>query len=179
MYLLGFTLNMLTLLALSLVVGILVDDAIVEVENIVRHLRDGQAAARGRDGRGHRDRSRRVATTLTLVAVFLPVAFMSGIAGEFFRPFGWHRSLAVLLSLLVARLVTPMMAAYFLKPSTASPREVALHAAGISRVVRVVPATSRSSRSASAPRSSSASLALFPLLPTGFIAGRRRRQIAI
>ena len=89
MYLLGFTLNMVTLLALSLVVGILVDDAIVEVENIVRHLRMGktplQAAMEAADEIGLAV----IATTFTLVAVFLPTAFMSGIAGKFFKQFGW------------------------------------------------------------------------------------------
>lgn len=113
----GFSLNMITLLALTLVVGILVDDAIVEVENIVRHLRMGktpiQAAAEAAAEIGLAV----VATTLTLVAVFLPTAFMGGIPGKFFSQFGWTASIAVLASLLVARLLTPMMAAYFLKDS--------------------------------------------------------------
>ena len=87
---LGFTLNLITLLGLSLVVGILVDDAIVEVENIVRHLRMGktpmQAALEAADEIGLAV----VATTLTLVAVFIPVGFMGGVPGEFFRQFGYH-----------------------------------------------------------------------------------------
>jgi multidrug efflux pump subunit AcrB len=113
---LGFTINVVTLLALSLVVGILVDDAIVEVENIVRHLRMGkspyEAAMEAADEIGLAV----IATTFTLVAVFLPTAFMSGIAGKFFKQFGWTASLAVMASLLVARMLTPMMAAYMLKP---------------------------------------------------------------
>ena len=116
MNLLGFSINIITLLALSLVVGILVDDAIVEVENIVRHLRMGktpyQAAMEAADEIGLAV----IATTFTLIAAFLPTAFMSGIAGRFFKQFGWTASLAVFASLVVARLLTPMMAAYMLKP---------------------------------------------------------------
>src|SRR5687767_11477269 len=116
MYLLGFSVNVVTLLALSLVVGILVDDAIVEVENIVRHLRMGkspyQAAMEAADEIGLAV----IATTFTLIAVFLPTAFMSGVAGKFFKQFGWTASLAVFASLVVARVLTPMMAAYMLKP---------------------------------------------------------------
>ena len=106
----------MTRLALSLVIGILVDDAIVEVENIVRHLRMGktpyQAAMEAADEIGLAV----VATTFTLIAVFLPTAFMSGIAGKFFKQFGWTAALAVFASLVVARMLTPMMAAYLLKP---------------------------------------------------------------
>ncbi|AEF98616.1 efflux RND transporter permease subunit [Methylomonas methanica] len=112
---LGFSLNVITLLALSLVIGILVDDAIVEVENIVRHLRMGktpyQAAMEAADEIGLAV----VATTFALVAVFLPTAFMSGVAGRFFKQFGWTASLAILASLVVARMLTPMMAAYMLR----------------------------------------------------------------
>ena len=116
MYLLGFSINVITLLALSLVVGILVDDAIVEVENIVRHLRMGkspyQAAMEAADEIGLAV----IATTFTLIAVFLPTAFMSGVAGKFFVQFGWTAAIAVFFSLVVARMLTPMMAAYILKP---------------------------------------------------------------
>ena len=112
----GFSLNVLTLLALALVVGILVDDAIVEIENIVRHLRMGktpyQAAMEAADEIGFAV----IATTFTLVAVFLPTAFMGGIPGKFFKQFGITAAVAVMASLLVARLLTPMMAAYILKP---------------------------------------------------------------
>jgi len=117
---LGFSVNVVTLLALSLVVGILVDDAIVEVENIVRHLRMGkspyQAAMEAADEIGLAV----IATTFTLIAVFLPTAFMSGIAGKFFKQFGWTASLAVFASLVVARVLTPMMAAYLLRPAVAA-----------------------------------------------------------
>ena len=114
-WVLGYTLNILTLLALSLVVGILVDDAIVEVENIVRHLRLGKKPKEAAMDAAIEIGLAVVATTLTIVAVFVPVAFMSGIAGEFFGPFSFTVVVAVLCSLLVARTLTPMMAAYFLK----------------------------------------------------------------
>ena len=113
---LGFSINVVTLLALSLVIGILVDDAIVEVENIVRHLRmcktPYQAAMEAADEIGVAV----IAITFTLIAVFLPTAFMSGIVGKFFKQFGWTAALAVFASLIVARMLTPMMAAYILKP---------------------------------------------------------------
>jgi multidrug efflux pump subunit AcrB len=115
-YMLGYTLNILTMLALTLVVGILVDDAIVEVENIVRHLRQGKKPMQAAMDAAIEIGLAVVATTLTICAVFIPVAFMSGIAGQFFAPFGFTVTVAVLFSLLVARTLTPMMAAYFLKP---------------------------------------------------------------
>jgi multidrug efflux pump subunit AcrB len=103
-------------LSLALVVGVLVDDAIVEIENIERHLRMGkspyQAAMDAADEIGMAV----IATTFALVAVFLPTAFMGGIPGLFFKQFGWTAVLAILASLVVARLLTPMMAAYILKP---------------------------------------------------------------
>jgi multidrug efflux pump subunit AcrB len=112
----GYSLNTVTLLSLALVVGILVDDAIVEIENIARHLRMGkspvQAATEAADEIGLAV----IATTFALVAVFLPTAFLSGIPGKFFKQFGWTAVLAILASLVVARLLTPMMAAYLLKP---------------------------------------------------------------
>ncbi|MCB2017275.1 MAG: efflux RND transporter permease subunit, partial [Hydrogenophaga sp.] len=116
MHAMGFTINIVTLLAMSLVIGILVDDAIVEVENIVRHMRMGkspyQAAMEAADEIGMAV----IATTFTLIAVFLPTAFMAGIPGKFFKQFGWTAALAVFASLVVARMLTPMMAAYLLKP---------------------------------------------------------------
>ena len=123
MQLLDFTLNGVTLLALTLVVGILVDDAIVEVENIVRHLRDGKKPLEAAMEAAQEIGLAVIATSLTLVAVFLPTAFMGGISGKFFKQFGWTASLAVLASLLVARLLTPMMAAYMLKPQNEPNRD--------------------------------------------------------
>ncbi|MEX8495922.1 efflux RND transporter permease subunit, partial [Sphaerotilus sp.] len=116
MQLLGFTVNVVTLLSLSLVVGILVDDAIVEIENIMRHLAMGktpfEAAMEAADEIGMAV----IATTFTLIAVFLPTAFMSGVPGKFFVQFGWTAAIAVFFSLVVARMLTPMMAAYLLRP---------------------------------------------------------------
>jgi multidrug efflux pump subunit AcrB len=106
---LGYTLNILTLLALSLVVGILVDDAIVEVENIVRHLRMGKKPKEAAMDAAIEIGLAVVATTLTICAVFVPVAFMSGIAGEFFGPFSFTVVVAVLFSLLVARTRTALL----------------------------------------------------------------------
>ena len=118
MYLFGFTINVVTLLSLSLVIGILVDDAIVEIENIIRHLQMGktpyQAAMEAADEIGLAV----IATTFTLIAVFLPTAFMTGVVGKFFVQFGWSAAIAVFFSLVVARMLTPMMAAYILKPKT-------------------------------------------------------------
>ncbi len=112
---LGYTLNFISMLGLSLVIGILVDDAIVEIENIVRHIRMGKkpylAALEAADEIGLAV----VATTMTIVVVFLPVSFMPGVAGQFFRQFGVTVAAAVLFSLLVARLLTPLMAAFLLK----------------------------------------------------------------
>jgi hydrophobe/amphiphile efflux-1 (HAE1) family protein len=116
MHQLGFTLNILTMLALSLVVGLLVDDAIVEVENIVRHLRSGKKPREAAMDAAIEIGLAVVATSLTICAVFIPVAFMGGIAGKFFAPFGFTVTVAVLFSLLVARTLTPMLAANFLKP---------------------------------------------------------------
>ncbi len=167
MYFLGFSINVVTLLALSLVVGILVDDAIVEVENIVRHLRMGktpfQAAMEAADEIGLAV----IATTFTLVAVFLPTAFMSGIAGKFFKQFGWTAALAVFASLVVARVLTPMMSAYLLKPivtAETEPRWLQRYM-GLARwcmqhrVATMVMST----------LFFFGSVALIPLLPTGFI----------
>ncbi len=119
MHYLGFTINTVTLLSLSLVVGVLVDDAIVEIENIMRHLEMGkspyQAAMEAADEIGLAV----IATTFTLIAVFLPTAFMDGVPGRFFVQFGWTAAVAVLFSLVVARMLTPMMSAYILKPRVA------------------------------------------------------------
>jgi multidrug efflux pump subunit AcrB len=115
MKILNFTLNDLTLLALALVVGILVDDAIVEIENIERHMHMGKTPYRAALDASDEIGLAVVATTFTIVAVFGPVAFMTGITGQFFRPFGLTVAASVLFSLLVARMVTPLMAAYLMK----------------------------------------------------------------
>ncbi|GAB3546819.1 efflux RND transporter permease subunit [Noviherbaspirillum agri] len=167
MYLLGFSINVVTLLALSLVVGILVDDAIVEVENIVRHLQMGktpyQAAMEAADEIGLAV----IATTFTLIAVFLPTAFMSGVAGKFFKQFGWTASLAVFASLVVARILTPMMAAYILKPAAAAhgdPWWMQWYMRWAAWSLR-----HRAITMLAATLFFIGSIALIPLLPTGFI----------
>lgn len=120
-YWLGFSLNTITLLALTLVIGILVDDAIVEVENIVRHLKTNSSPIKAAIEAATEIGVAVIATSVTLVAVFLPTAFMGGVPGRIFKQFGWTASIAVLLSLLVARMLTPMMAAYMLKPQEEKP----------------------------------------------------------
>jgi multidrug efflux pump subunit AcrB len=115
-YWMGFSLNIITMLALSLVIGLLVDDTIVEVENIVRHIRNGKPPLQAAMDAATEIGLAVVATTMTLVAVFLPTAFMGGIPGLFFRQFGWTAVIAVLASLAVARLITPMLCAHFLRP---------------------------------------------------------------
>ena len=167
MYLFGFTINIVSLLALSLVVGILVDDAIVEVENIVRHQGMGkspyQAAMEAADEIGLAV----IATTFTLIAVFLPTAFMTGIVGKFFKQFGWTAALAVFASLVVARLLTPMMAAYLMKPhphAEREPRWLKTYGRWAAWCVR-----HRLLTLIGGLLFFAGSLALVPLLPTGFI----------
>ncbi|MFC3175146.1 efflux RND transporter permease subunit [Novosphingobium bradum] len=115
MNLLGFTLNQLSLLALGLVAGVLVDDAIVEIENIVRHMRMGKTAWQASIDAADEIGLAVVATTFSIVAVFLPVGLMPGLSGQFFKNFGLTVVASVLMSLAVARMITPMVAAYFLK----------------------------------------------------------------
>ena len=167
MHLLGFSVNVISLLALSLVIGILVDDAIVEVENIVRHLRMGKspydAAMEAADEIGLAV----IATTFTLIAVFLPTAFMSGVAGKFFKQFGWTASLAVFASLVVARVLTPMMAAYLLKPIVTAEKE----ARWLTIYMRTAEwcMKNRFKTMALATLFFFGSIAMIPLLKTGFI----------
>ena len=166
-YVFGFTINVVTLLSLSLVVGILVDDAIVEIENIMRHLRMGktplQAAREAADEIGLAV----IATTFTLIAVFLPTAFMSGVPGKFFVQFGWTAAIAVFFSLVVARMLTPMMSAYLMKaPSKpeAEPRWLEHYARLAAACLRW-----RWVTMGAAALFFAGSFALVPLLPTGFI----------
>ncbi|HLM52440.1 MAG TPA: efflux RND transporter permease subunit, partial [Pseudoxanthomonas sp.] len=177
MYWLGFSLNLITLLALAVVVGILVDDAIVEVENIDRHTRMGkppkQAATEAADEIGLAV----IATSFTLIAVFVPVAFMPGIPGKFFKEFGWTAATAVLFSLLVARLLTPMMAAYLMKPMP--------HKEGDSRLMRwYMRMVERALRRRAATLWLAlglfvASLAVLPLLKTTFIPPGNGQQSSV
>jgi len=177
-YWFGYTLNTVTLLSLALVVGVLVDDAIVEIENISRHLRMGktpmQAALEAADEIGMAV----IATTFALVAVFLPTAFMGGIPGKFFKQFGWTAVLAILASLLVARLLTPMMAAYILKPVAHREEKDSWLMRRYMRAMkwclrhRLVTAIGSGLFFIS-------SIALVPLLPTGFVPPADRAQTQI
>ena len=115
MELLGFSLNSFSLLALGLVAGVLVDDAIVEIENIVRHMRMGKTAYQASIDAADEIGLAVVATTFSIVAVFLPVGLMPGVSGQFFKNFGLTVVVSVLMSLAIARMITPMAAAYFLK----------------------------------------------------------------
>lgn len=117
----GFTLNNMTLLALALVIGILVDDAIVEIENIVRHLGMGKNPYKAALDAADEIGLAVVATTMAIVVVFLPVAFMGGIPGQFFKSFGLTVAASVLFSLVVARMLTPLIAAHFMKNVDHSP----------------------------------------------------------
>ena len=177
-YWFGYTLNTVTLLSLALVVGVLVDDAIVEIENIERHLRMGkspmEAAMEAADEIGMAV----IATTFALVAVFLPTAFMSGIPGLFFKQFGWTAVLAVLASLVVARLLTPMMAAYILKPL---PHKEEKDGWLMTRYLTVMRWCLRH-RGITAIASALffvGSILLVPLLPTGFVPAADRAQTQI
>jgi len=116
MGMLGFSLNAVSLLAITLVTGILVDDAIVEIENIVRHMRIGKSAYRASLEAADEIGLAVIAISLTIVAVFAPVSFMGGIPGQYFRQFGLTVAIAVFFSLIVARMITPVIAAYFLRP---------------------------------------------------------------
>lgn len=171
---LGFTLNVVSLLALSLVSGILVDDAIVEVENIVRHIRmrksPYQAALDAADEIGLAV----TATTGVIIAVFIPVSFMDGIVGQYFREFGLTVAIATFFSYLVSRLLTPVMCAFFL-PSSAplhtEPAWIRWYSALLSKAL-------------GRPKTTIligvglliASFALTPLIPQGFIPPDDRDQ---
>ena len=115
MSLMGITLNFMSTMAMGLVSGVLVDDAIVEIENIVRHMRMGKSAYQASLDAADEIGLAVLATTMAIVAVFLPVAMMPGIAGQYFKAFGFTVVLSVLMSLLVARMITPLIAAYFLR----------------------------------------------------------------
>ncbi|MDE2445942.1 MAG: efflux RND transporter permease subunit [Alphaproteobacteria bacterium] len=115
MSMMGFSLNLVSFLGITLATGILVDDAIVEIENIARHMRMGKSPYRAALEAADEIGLAVIAITFTIVAVFVPVSFMDGIPGQYFRQFGLTVAVAVLFSLLVARLITPMLAAYFMR----------------------------------------------------------------
>ena len=121
MSLMGFSLNLVSLLGITLVTGVLVDDAIVEIENIVRHMHMGKSPYRAAIEAADEIGLAVIAITLTIVSIFSPVSFMAGIAGQYFKQFGLTVAAAVIFSLLVARLITPMMAAYLMRPIPEKP----------------------------------------------------------
>ncbi|MEY4936836.1 MAG: hypothetical protein RIS64_3195, partial [Bacteroidota bacterium] len=113
----GFSLNLVSFLGLTLATGILVDDAIVEIENIARHMRMGKSPYRAAMEAADEIGLAVIAITFSIVSIFVPVSFMSGVVGQYFKQFGLTVAVAVLFSLLVARLITPMMAAYLMRPT--------------------------------------------------------------
>ncbi|MBB5572678.1 MULTISPECIES: efflux RND transporter permease subunit [Rhizobium] len=115
----GFSLNLVSFLALTLATGILVDDAIVEIENIARHIKMGKTPYRAAIDAADEIGLAVIATTFTIIAVFVPVSFMPGVPGQYFIQFGLTVAFSVFFSLLVARLITPMMAAYFMRAEDA------------------------------------------------------------
>jgi multidrug efflux pump subunit AcrB len=121
MSLMGITMNFMSTMAMGLVAGVLVDDAIVEIENIVRHMRMGKSGYQASLDAADEIGLAVLATTMAIVAVFLPVALMPGIAGQYFKAFGFTVVLSVLMSLLVARMITPLVSAYFLRSHGAQP----------------------------------------------------------
>ncbi|MBB5662186.1 multidrug efflux pump subunit AcrB [Rhizobium leguminosarum] len=167
MYFAGFSLNIVTLLALSLVVGILVDDAIVEIENIARHLQMGKRPIDAALEAANEIGLAVIATTFTLVSVFLPTAFMSGIPGLIFRQFGITAAVAVLASLVVARLLTPMMAAYFMKAHPTEEKDGRIMRAYISIVKAAM--HRRKTTVAVTAVVVALSLSTIPLLKSGFL----------
>jgi hydrophobe/amphiphile efflux-1 (HAE1) family protein len=164
----GFSLNLVSLLAITLVTGILVDDAIVEIENIVRHMRMGKSAYRASLEAADEIGLAVIAISLTIVAIFSPVSFMSGIAGQYFRQFGLTVAIAVVFSLLVARFVTPVLAAYFLR----APEEPVHREGAVMRFyTRLVRASVRHRwiTLAAGVMIFAASIAATKLLPSGFL----------
>ncbi|NHN38649.1 efflux RND transporter permease subunit [Pseudomaricurvus alcaniphilus] len=167
MYWMDYSLNTITLLALAVVVGILVDDAVVEVENIARHMQQGKSVRTATIEAVNEIAVAVLGTTATLVAVFLPTAFMSGIPGMVFKQFGWTIVAAIIASLLVARMVTPVLALWILKPIDHDPPPGRV----MNNYLRCVAWCIRHRRItvAAGLLFFLGSLALIPLMPTSFI----------
>ncbi|MGE4062673.1 MAG: efflux RND transporter permease subunit [Rhodospirillaceae bacterium] len=165
---LGYSLNTITLLALAVIVGILVDDAIVEIENVERHINQGKPVKEATIDAVNEIALAVIATTMTLVVVFLPTAVMSGVPGLIFQQFGWTVVIAVLASLLVARMFTPMLAARFLKPKH-KPEDTT--GPIMRRYIRAVDwcLTHRKTTLAGTLAFFIGSVSLVPFIPSGFI----------
>lgn len=167
MYWLDFSLNLLTLLALAVVIGVLVDDAIVEVENVARHRAMGKAPMQAAIDAADEIGIAVIATSVTLAAVFIPVAFMPGVTGKFFKEFGWTAAAAVLFSLLVARLLTPMLAGHFMRGEPKSAVDSPMMTRYLGWVEWAIAHRRRTLVLAAA--TFVASLALVPFIPTTFV----------
>ena len=169
----GFNLETITLLALALVIGSIVDDAIVDVENIMRHIEDGESPRQAALLATNEIGLTVTAATLTAVAVFLPIGLMGGVIGQFFKPFGITVSAAMLASMLVARTLSPVLAIYWLKPkSSLSPRREAKIWIAFTQFYRNLLSWSLNHRKVViglAVFSFIAGIALIPLIPKGFI----------
>ncbi len=165
---LGFSLNIISLLAITLVTGVLVDDAIVEIENIHRHMREGKGPVQAAIVASEEIGLTVIATTLVICAVFVPVSFMPGLPGQFFKQFGLTVAVAAFFSLVVARLLTPMLASRLL-------RDGGRHDDGLgpktARYLKAVEWTLRHrvKTVAIALVCVIGSFALIPLIPTGFM----------
>ncbi|BBO30134.1 ACR family transporter (plasmid) [Alteromonas sp. I4] len=181
MWVLDFQLNSITLLSLTLIIGVLVDDAIVEIENIERHLALGATPLKAAMEAANEIGLAVIATSFTLIAVFLPTAFMSGMAGSFFKQFGWTASIAVFFSLLVARLLTPMMAAYFMKSHKVSDKPLPKDSALKQSYIRLV------EKSLNNPLKTMlvalgffvASFVILMTLPTNFVDAEDKNQVIL
>ncbi|MEH2391577.1 MAG: efflux RND transporter permease subunit [Nostoc sp.] len=169
----GFNLETITLLALALVIGSIVDDAIVDVENIMRHVEDGETPRQAALLATNEIGLTVTAATLTAVAVFLPIGLMGGVIGQFFKPFGITVSAAMLASMLVARTLSPVLAIYWLKPkSSLSPRQEAKIWVAFTQSYRNLLSWSLNHRKiviGLAVLSFIAGIVLIPLIPKGFI----------
>lgn len=169
----GFNLETITLLALALVIGSIVDDAIVDVENIIRHVENGEHPRQAALAATNEIGLTVTAATLTTVAVFLPIGLMGGVIGQFFKPFGITVSAAMLASLLVARTLSPVLSIYWLKPASARSFGRSENIwVGFSRFYRDLLSWSLNHRkivTGLAVLSLLAGIALIPLVPKGFI----------
>ncbi|MBI6546810.1 MAG: efflux RND transporter permease subunit, partial [Cyanobacteria bacterium NC_groundwater_1444_Ag_S-0.65um_54_12] len=178
----GFSFNLLTNLALSMVVGILVDDAVVDLENIYRHMERGTESIKAAIAATFEIQLAVTATTLAIVAVFLPVAFMTGMVGKFFKEFGITVTFAVLMSLLVARTVTPMLAARMLKVrkrATGASEDTGFFLAPAYRQLLAWALGHRKSIVALATLAFLGGIALIPFIPKGFMTQADRKEFSL
>ena len=168
----GFNLETITLLALALVIGIIIDDAIVDVENISRHLELGESPRQAAIFATNEIGLTVTAATLTAVAVFLPIALMHGVIGQFFKPFGITVAAALLTSLLVSRTLSPVLAVFWLRPQSKHYHSESHFFQGFAPIYRKILHWSLHHRSiviGLAIISFILGIAIIPLIPKGFI----------